>query len=380
MNWIASNISALTPSFFSASLLFHLSQMDSTHQDTSSSLSRVAPVTSEVRELHGRYINRHKEYMLPADRIEHARLDLQHQVLRLHLKSLYDEPRLVKQALTRDAQRRATVLDVGTGSGSWAVDMAQEFPHADVIGIDLVLPTMAKNGQTLPTNCRLQIGDANAPLSEWEAGVDVLHARSVEAGIRDFDLFLYQSARCLRPGGVLLLGSGSPQIYHEDHTPFCVTEEGQPGFTWIQWVFAAVYDAFRKRGNYNVDSMLYWHEWLERNPNFENVVTKDTYIPLGVFREGLDPDQTKMAEMMRENTVNILDSFRPLLLTVGHDPEAIDRAVKSCAAELQEQKVHSYMRYRSTTAVRRDALWQPRVGLAPPINSYLRLVAPLFSE
>jgi tRNA G46 methylase TrmB len=29
------------------------------------------------------------------------------------------------------------VLDLGTGKGYWAIDMADEYPRADVVGIDI---------------------------------------------------------------------------------------------------------------------------------------------------------------------------------------------------------------------------------------------------
>ena len=29
------------------------------------------------------------------------------------------------------------ILDVGTGTGSWAIDIAEEFPDAEIIGNDL---------------------------------------------------------------------------------------------------------------------------------------------------------------------------------------------------------------------------------------------------
>lgn len=35
-----------------------------------------------------------------------------------------------------------TVLDIGCGGGSWVIDMAQLYPHAEVIGMDLTPPNL----------------------------------------------------------------------------------------------------------------------------------------------------------------------------------------------------------------------------------------------
>ncbi len=49
---------------------------------------------------------------------------------------------LVEQLLTsKGSNDRHGILDVGTGTGQWAIDMARQFPESDVLGIDLTEPT-----------------------------------------------------------------------------------------------------------------------------------------------------------------------------------------------------------------------------------------------
>jgi methylase of polypeptide subunit release factors len=56
------------------------------------------------------------------------RLDLHHEIMRL----LWDD-RLHESPLDQPDR----ILDIGTGTGIWAIDMADEYPMAEVVGTDL---------------------------------------------------------------------------------------------------------------------------------------------------------------------------------------------------------------------------------------------------
>ncbi|KAG8955733.1 hypothetical protein FRC04_007724 [Tulasnella sp. 424] len=200
--------------------------------------------------LFGRAFNQSDHYMLPADDDEHSRLDMQHLALRLHLNSLYPSKHLVDHALREGQEPPPAVLDVGTGSGRWAIDMALQFPHVEVVGLDLVPPATVTE-TSVPPNCRFEVDDANLSFEHYDNCFNVVHMRSSEPGINDFQGFLYEIARTLRPGGVLLLVTGYPrstpeidvmtfvplnllqQVYDIDAKPFPVVEVGEPGFVQI---------------------------------------------------------------------------------------------------------------------------------------------------
>src|SRR6185312_2694638 len=69
-------------------------------------------------------------FMLPADMREVNRLDFQHYLLRNVFQGNYAAP-------IRDP---ASILDVGTGTGRWAHEMAMTFPRAKVLGLDITAP------------------------------------------------------------------------------------------------------------------------------------------------------------------------------------------------------------------------------------------------
>lgn len=67
-------------------------------------------------------------------------------MLKAALGGLYARPPApaVRRALSsRKEDGSPMVLDIGTGSGSWVVDMARRYPHAEVIGMDLAPPNFA---------------------------------------------------------------------------------------------------------------------------------------------------------------------------------------------------------------------------------------------
>lgn len=67
--------------------------------------------------------------MLPNDEREQERMDLHHHEFRLTLSG-----RLTRAPIPPDTQR---VLDMGTGTGIWAIGFADENPSAVVFGNDL---------------------------------------------------------------------------------------------------------------------------------------------------------------------------------------------------------------------------------------------------
>jgi hypothetical protein len=69
-------------------------------------------------------------YMMPTDLEEMNRLDFQHYMLRYAPHGNYAAP----------VGSPDSILDVGTGTGRWAREMAQLFPLANVVGVDVTLP------------------------------------------------------------------------------------------------------------------------------------------------------------------------------------------------------------------------------------------------
>ncbi|GER92013.1 hypothetical protein KDW_61750 [Dictyobacter vulcani] len=71
-------------------------------------------------------------YVLPKDEQEIDRLDLQHYVFRYMLRDNYLAP----------LKNPGRILDIGCGTGLWAIELAKGFPTADIVGLDILKPTL----------------------------------------------------------------------------------------------------------------------------------------------------------------------------------------------------------------------------------------------
>src|SRR5258708_3259871 len=86
-------------------------------------------------------------YLLPKDTLEDNRLDYQHYVLFLAIGDHYLAP------IPQNPER---ILDVGTGTGIWAIEMARKFSQARVVGVDIGVSSFKKEP---PENCKFEFGN-----------------------------------------------------------------------------------------------------------------------------------------------------------------------------------------------------------------------------
>ncbi|KAG6066482.1 hypothetical protein E4U16_000256, partial [Claviceps sp. LM84 group G4] len=89
------------------------------------------------------------------------------------------------------------VLDVGTGSGIWAIEFADRFPNASVIGTDL----SPCQPQWVPPNVRFEVDDASLEWTWDENHFDFIHIRFILGGIQDWKALFKEAYRCCAPGG-----------------------------------------------------------------------------------------------------------------------------------------------------------------------------------
>ncbi|KAN0096395.1 S-adenosyl-L-methionine-dependent methyltransferase [Hyaloscypha variabilis] len=143
------------------------------------------------RTLHGRRYHNFKssEYWGPNDESQNEQLDIGHHMLTLLLGG--------ELFLAPIGHHPQNVIDVGTGTGIWAMDFADKFPSAQVVGTDLsgIQPNW------VPPNCKFELDDAQLEWTFPPEHFDFVHLRCLMGSIKDWPYIYSEIYRCMKPGG-----------------------------------------------------------------------------------------------------------------------------------------------------------------------------------
>jgi ubiquinone/menaquinone biosynthesis C-methylase UbiE len=169
---------------------------------------------------HGRRYHAYKagRYVMPNDERELERMDIEHHNQGLQLGALHLAP------IGSTPQH---ILDVGTGNGIWAIDMADQYPSATVTGIDLS-PVQAT---WVPPNAMFEIDDFE---DEWTFGADkfdLVHMRHLLSSVSDYVRLYKQAFHALKPGGWLEINEVALSVYCDDGT----FPEDTASVKWAHW-------------------------------------------------------------------------------------------------------------------------------------------------
>ncbi|KAG6135799.1 hypothetical protein E4U38_001681 [Claviceps purpurea] len=126
-------------------------------------------------------------YPIPNDDMEQSREDMKHTML-----MMLTEKKLFFSPIGDHPQK---ILDIGTGTGIWAVEVGDRYPSAKVRGIDIA-PIQPK---WVPPNVSFLVDDCER---DWiERDVDLAHFRYTIVGLKDTSKVLGHAFESLRPGG-----------------------------------------------------------------------------------------------------------------------------------------------------------------------------------
>ncbi|KAI0323106.1 hypothetical protein OF83DRAFT_1048220 [Amylostereum chailletii] len=304
---------------------------------------------ASYRHEYGRGMNNYSDvYRLPADDEELQRLDLQH-VLFQKVMGKYVPP--LPEVLAEEPHGETkTVLDLGCGSGSWVVDVARDFPHCQAVAVDLI-PMQAPD---MPDNIRSEVDDVNLGLQHFFGDFNMVHARLISSGIRDYHTLIDHISETLRPGGLVDIMEFDFRVYDHNHKPINPAPGSLSPPYFARWM-SLLNLAIRQRGG-SPDAATMLHPWVSQHHAFEDVVYREYYLPTAPFVSRRDPDyhcQKAISELVREDLFAFLRSGRPLLLGSGLSEAIVDELQQRSRAELEEGRTVSFIRFENVYARKR---------------------------
>lgn len=292
--------------------------------DSGSSTASISASILEYRTLHGRTYHSSQgnaEYWGTNDEPMNESLDIIHHVLTLLL-----DGELCLAPINDKIQK---VLDIGTGTGLWAIDFGDKYPSAEVIGTDLspIQPNW------VPPNVSFQIDDCTQPWTFAENYLDFVHIRWLFGSIKDWDELYREAYRALKPGGWIESHEASTQFRSDDGSVNDETAMGQFGRFFA--------DGGKKMGR----SMTILEDGVQRKgikgTGFVNIQEKDFKSPLGAW-----PSDPKMKEMGQFQQLATANDLTGTLLYLGSQqgwsPEEIQVYAAKLRKEFRSRNVHAY--------------------------------------
>ncbi|KAJ3455838.1 hypothetical protein MRS44_017320 [Fusarium solani] len=257
----------------------------------------------------------------PNDDRQQEAEDLMHEVYRIILNNeLYEAP------IGDNPQR---VLDLGCGTGIWAIEFADLHPSADVLGVDLspIQPTF------VPPNCRFEVDDINQEWTHPDNHFDFVHIRAMMGCIPDWPELFEKAFKHTLPGGWI----ESVELWGAAKCDDDTLKSDSPLYTWI--------DIFKRIGSLT-GKPFFWDDKMAESitkAGFINLTGRVIKVPIGTWPK--DKTLKQWGAWNRQFLLQGLEGFsiRGLTEMLGWKYEDAQLFLANMRKELTDPAIHAYL-------------------------------------
>ncbi|KAF2459535.1 S-adenosyl-L-methionine-dependent methyltransferase [Lineolata rhizophorae] len=257
-------------------------------------------------------------YPYPNDDPELERQDLQYEILKVlfggrNFFAPLDNPK--------------DILDIGCGTGKWAIEMGCYFPNSRVTGIDL---TPCQPVDDLPRNVRFIIDDANQ--EDWLVRADYIHARMLIGAFEDFREVIRKAYDHLDPGGWFECQEIMNSLFCDDST---MTQDN-PFLEWTRTQHQAAMNLGRP---VRIANKL--RKWLE-DAGFVDVHEEIFKLPINPWPK--DPQFKMLGRFHEACLLDGIQAFSLAFFTRGMSwsKEEVEVYLVNVRKAISDRNVHAY--------------------------------------